>query len=441
VLGVGGGSTYDIAQAVRYAAGLSNDSGTVPAQKADVINMSFGGPGLSQTLQDALSAARAAGVILVAAAGNDNSDSPMYPAAMQGVIAVSATDFNNQKAPYSNFGNWITLAAPGGDMFADANGDGFSDGILSTYVSESGGELSPSYGSLQGTSMASPHAAGVFALMKADNPALTPDDIDALLASGQLTEDLGAAGRDPVYGHGLLDAYKAVQAAGQVITEPVITSEPETLNFSSTHIELEVEIRNIGAEGASISGNPQPGASWITSVEAVTVDSNTGFGSYRVSVDRSGLAHGIYNSEVVFPISGAGDFRLPVNMQVGDSANGLYTGHLYILLLKSGQDGEYETVQQIALSTKNGEYPFEFTGVEPGDYTIAAGSDLNANDTICDPGEACGFYPASGAGSFVLDGNQQGISFIASYFSSADAAATSADSNASGPMKLKILRD
>lgn len=444
VLGISGGSTYDVAQAVRYAAGLANDSNTAPAQAAAVINMSFGGSGFSQTLQDALSEARAQGVVLVAAAGNDSSDTPSYPAAMEGVIAVSATDFNNEQAPYSNFGAWVDLAAPGGDMSADANGDGFSDGILSTYVNE-GGELSPSYASLQGTSMASPHASGVFALMKAVDPQLTPDDIDALLTSGELTTDLGETGRDPVYGYGLLDAYKAVQAAGQEIATPVITSDPEILNFSSTLTALDVEIRNIGADGAFVSDSPQLGASWISSVEkSADVDSN-GFGTYRVTVDRSGLTDGIYNSEVVFPMSGADNYHLPVNLQVGGTASGHYTGYLYILLLKaSDQDGdgvsEYETVQQVAKSTDNGEYSFEFTAVEPGNYTIAAGSDLNANGFICDPGEACGYYPASGQeDSVAVDGDLANLSLIATYLSSVESSAAGV-SGQSAPARLKVWK-
>ncbi|MFC6979110.1 S8 family serine peptidase [Microbulbifer taiwanensis] len=385
VLGVSGGNSYDTAQAVRYAAGLENDSGTVPARRADVINMSFGGSGLSQTLQDAISDARATGVLLVAAAGNDNGDTPIYPAAMKGVIAVSATDFNDDRAPYSNFGDWVDLAAPGGDMTADADGDGFSDGVLSTHVEESVANTA-GYARLQGTSMASPHAAGVFALMKAANPDLTPDDLDALLIDGQLTRDLGESGRDPVYGHGLLDAYKAVQAAGQEVTEPVISADPEVLNFAGVHTELQVEIRNLGADGASVSGSPLPGADWITGVQTTDDVDASGFGTYRVSVNRSDLSDGIYNSEVVFPMSGTDDYRLPVNMEVGSSSSGHYAGHLYILLVKPVGDGEYETLQQLSLSTDNGEYPFEFTGIEPGDYVVAAGSDLNANGTICDPG-------------------------------------------------------
>ena len=125
---------------------------------------------------------------------------------------MSAVETRRQKAPYSNFGSAVDVAAPGGDTSADRNGDGFADGVLSTLADESTGTFNFAF--YQGTSMASPHVAGVAALMKAVDPALTPAEFDALLSSGQLTTDLGAGGRDDVFGHGLIDARKAVEAAG-----------------------------------------------------------------------------------------------------------------------------------------------------------------------------------------------------------------------------------
>src|SRR5205814_8242700 len=114
---------------IRYAAGLSNSSGTLPPAKARVINMSFGGYSFSQSLADACKAAHDAGVLLVAAAGNSGSPDPLYPAANPGVISVMATNFLKERAPYSNTGNTVDIAAPGGDSYDDANGDGYGDGI------------------------------------------------------------------------------------------------------------------------------------------------------------------------------------------------------------------------------------------------------------------------------------------------------------------------
>ena len=82
VLGIGGGTSYDVIQGLRYAAGLSNDSGIIlsSAAKADIINLSLGGSSYSASEQNAYTAARNAGVIIIAAAGNDNSSTPSYPA-------------------------------------------------------------------------------------------------------------------------------------------------------------------------------------------------------------------------------------------------------------------------------------------------------------------------------------------------------------------------
>ena len=98
VLGTGGGTDFDIMQAVRYAAGLPNGCGSLPAAPADVINMSLGGPGFNPVFQQLVDEVRLAGVTLVASAGNDASSAAFYPAALAGVISVSAVDVNDQLA-------------------------------------------------------------------------------------------------------------------------------------------------------------------------------------------------------------------------------------------------------------------------------------------------------------------------------------------------------
>ena len=145
VLGIGGGTEYDVLQAVRFAAGLANDSGTLPAQKAAVINLSLGSGGFSQTAQEVFSAARAQGLIVVAAAGNASGTAPSYPAAYDGVVSVSAVDINGNLAWYSNSGQTIDVAAPGGDTGADFNGDGFPDGVLSTCGDDTSGSIRYTY--------------------------------------------------------------------------------------------------------------------------------------------------------------------------------------------------------------------------------------------------------------------------------------------------------
>ena len=123
----GGCDIYDIEQAVLFAAGLANDSGTVPPRRADVINLSLGGDIGSPAEQAIFDQAGAAGVVIVAAAGNlepGQSPYPTYPAAYPGLIGVGAVDINKARAYYSNFGSWVSVVAPGGNTGQDVNGDG-----------------------------------------------------------------------------------------------------------------------------------------------------------------------------------------------------------------------------------------------------------------------------------------------------------------------------
>ena len=107
VLGLEGGTSFDLIQAILYAAGLENASGQVPTQRVDVINMSLGGGGFSSSEASAITAARDAGVIIVAAAGNSGSANQEYPASYDGVVSVAAINQSNTRTSYSNFGQSI----------------------------------------------------------------------------------------------------------------------------------------------------------------------------------------------------------------------------------------------------------------------------------------------------------------------------------------------
>lgn len=235
VLGRDGGTDYDIEQAVRFAAGLANDSGALPARRADVINLSLGGPGFLPGSQEIYDQAYNAGAILVAAAGNQGNSEPNYPAAFSSVLAVGAVDINRNRAPYSNYGSWVELVGPGGNVTQDTNSDGWPDGILSTMAFEQNGGRTYDYSMKQGTSMATPHVAGVLALMKAAAPNLTPQRVQELLASGALTDDLGTAGKDNQFGYGLINAQKAVTVVGGGSATPGVFQniDPNRANFGT----------------------------------------------------------------------------------------------------------------------------------------------------------------------------------------------------------------
>jgi len=317
-LGKGGiGANYDIMQAVRYAAGLENKSGKVPAQKADIINLSLSGPDKSFLEQEIYDDVRAEGIFIVAAAGNHFPNQTMpsivYPAGYDGVLAVSGVDRNEQLANYSNFGSYVDLAAPGGDLSDDLDVDGYLDGVLSTAASvDLAGNLNYSYSYLEGTSMAAAHVSGVIALMKAVNPALTPGDLDRLLAEGSITREKGAGDRDDYYGYGLIDAQKAVLAA----PPGVLTVTPKSLAFGT---ELRTDSLTIGKIGPGpltlLSVNAD--ADWIDIVEDPVAVPGDVPARYTIQVDRTGLASGTY-AAIITCVSDNNTVEVPVSMQVAD---------------------------------------------------------------------------------------------------------------------------
>jgi len=389
-LGTGGGTSYDIRQAVLYAAGLANDSGGVPAQRADIINLSLGGGPHSQLDQEVYTAARNAGVIIVAAAGNSSTSQPSYPAAYTGVISVSAVDLERRLAPYSNFGTAIDIAAPGGDTSSDKNADGLPDGVLSTLADDSAGPISFIYGFYQGTSMAAPHVAGVIALMKSANSNITPDIVDQQLIAGNLTDDIGTPGRDNSFGYGLLNAQKAVTAAFTLggappPDNPMLGVTPMSLNFDAVTTAIEITAQNTSSgtlQLTSISAN-QP---WIT-VTQVSIDGSN-LGTYRVAIDRSNLADGIYSGQITAQ-SSVNTVNISVIVSVSTTGASSDVGYIYVLLIDSDTG---TLIDEISPPAANGTYSFTFSNVPAGTYEIIAGSDFDNDFFICDSGEACGIY-------------------------------------------------
>lgn len=203
VLGISGsGTAYDVAQGILYAAGLPADNGaggTVQAgSAARIINLSLGSPSPSTVQENAVIAASNAGVLIIAAAGNAGTSAPNFPAAYVQVLSVSAVGPDAQLASYSSFGSTVDIAAPGGDL---ADGD-VTFGVISTAWNFL--TATPINDSYNGTSMATPHVAGVAALLLSHTPSLTAAQLRDRLVS--FAVDLGPAGPDDFFGAGLLNA-------------------------------------------------------------------------------------------------------------------------------------------------------------------------------------------------------------------------------------------
>lgn len=176
----GYGTTFDIAKGITWAV----DHG------ADVINLSLGNYQPSELMEHAVQYAYKNNVVLIAASGNDNSTHPSYPACYPEVLAVSAIDYDGKRASFSNYGDYVDVAAPGVQ-------------IPSTYFNQQ-------YAALSGTSMASPHVAGLAGLIRSANPDLSNKEVINIIK--KTAYDLGPKGNDAEFGRGLIDVRSALEA-------------------------------------------------------------------------------------------------------------------------------------------------------------------------------------------------------------------------------------
>ncbi len=218
VLGRCGGDPDDIADSIRWAAGLRVPGVAANGNPARVINLSLGGPGpCGPVYQSAIDDALAAGAVVVVAAGNHAVDAANYvPAGCNGVITVAATDRAGGRAYYSNFGRVVEISAPGGDktrVYDGPYGRLPYDAILSTLNDGLTTRGSHTYGFYQGTSMAAPHVSGIASLMLPVNPALTPSQLLALLQGTARPFPFGSTCSTSLCGAGIANAAAAVAAA------------------------------------------------------------------------------------------------------------------------------------------------------------------------------------------------------------------------------------
>jgi subtilisin len=264
----GFGSTSDIIQGLEWCV----------AHHMHIVSMSLGGGGTT-SFEQACDSAYAAGVLLVAAAGNYHGP-VSAPAMYASVIAVSATDSQDALAFFSNFGPEVELAAPGVNVYSTFKGG--------------------AYTTLSGTSMSCPHVAGVAALVWAGGAPSNTAVRDTLAAAA---EDLGAAGRDPSFGYGLVDAQKAAAtpvvqitnpAGGATVSGTVVLEAIARGTNGIARVEFFVETTSIGADtdgtdGWSVPWDTKGTANGAHEVAAVAVDTlgQTARHSINVVVDNA----------------------------------------------------------------------------------------------------------------------------------------------------------
>lgn len=208
----GSGTDADVSNGITWAV----DNG------AKVINLSLGGYEFSQTMQNATDYAYNRGVMVFAAAGNDGDSTVIYPAGNSNVVGVAATNSADRRASFSNFNSFVDVSAPGVN-------------IASTY-------LGSQYAYLSGTSMATPYASGLAALLFSQNTSISTSQLFNTITLS--STDLGSSGWDAFFGYGRINAYNAVSS------KPVVTSfSVRTGSYVKGHKKLAASVRDV--EGIS----------------------------------------------------------------------------------------------------------------------------------------------------------------------------------------------
>jgi serine protease len=308
VLGHGGGSFLDVIDGIRWAAGLTTTWDglqwsayglTANAHPADIINMSLGGGGACWgTLQDAISQARAAGTVVVVAAGNQYRDAANFtPANCNDTVTVGAVGRAGGLTNYSNFGSTVDISAPGGDFSRDS-------GILSTIATGATTLTGYSYTNYQGTSMAAPHVAGVAALVASLHPTWGPNEIEAALYAGVrpfpvdsirpcVTNAETPTGTQHRCGVGLLDAIGALNMAQPTLTisAPTRLAVGDTATVSATSDlagAVTLEVASASAAICTLSGTTlstqSTGTCTLNAAMAATADHVAGSATLDITI-------------------------------------------------------------------------------------------------------------------------------------------------------------
>jgi serine protease len=265
VLGKCGGFTSDIVDGMRWAAGIAVSGAPANANPAKVLNLSLGGSGACDTTwQTAIDDVLAAGASVVVAAGNSNANALGYsPGNCTGVITVAATNHTGGRAYYSNYGTIVKIAAPGGETNLIT-----TNGILSTLnsgattpVASPGGDIYQYY---MGTSMATPHVAGISSLLLSVNPNLLPPQIIMLIQNMARSFPVGT-GSDcttSTCGTGIIDATAAVTRA----RDDALLSADLSLALTSTAPTSPVIVGNSFTYQVTVTNNDATNSAEATAV-------------------------------------------------------------------------------------------------------------------------------------------------------------------------------
>jgi len=390
VLGRQGGSTFDIVAAMNWATGGTVTGLPANPTPAKVVNMSLGGTAPpQQTYQDVINPRVAAGAIFVIAAGNENSNAAeSTPCNQQSVICVGSTNFAGRRSSFSNFGTPVDVMAAGGEMREDLNGDGYPDGVLSTALDDNN---QAAYVFNQGTSMATPHVAGVVALMAAVSPSISLTQAESILkntasASSRCNEGCGA---------GLVNAQAALKALTGGSTEPPKLGVTTTLLSFQGNGSQQVLISNLGSGNLRVTVAKSGPDAAAVSLPATTVTIPAfGTTTVDVTVNTGGLANGDYSATLTLTGTNAGsgaaagEATVSVKIRVGVEAG----KDAFIAFAYQDAAGEWK-IDPEAVGVVPARTGYQYTiELEPKTYYTLATIDDDNDGEFFEEGERTGFW-------------------------------------------------
>jgi hypothetical protein len=392
----GTGNAFDAAEAIYYAV----ENG------ADVISNSWGSGFPSTTIEQAVSYAYGQGVVVVAAAGNGNSDWEYYPACYDGVIAVAATDSDDQRASFSSYGDWVDIAAPGVDILSlRAKGTSLGTGYdnFTTIAS--------------GTSMACPHVAGACVLLLTIAPGISADELqNALMQTADpIASGICASGRLNVYGSMLRmlgaqgniwldsDVYSCCSVidiklfdadlSGDLTQQVILSSSEgdfETVLLTETSSALGIFVGSI----STVSGVPhvEDGQLQLSHGQIITAtyyDANDGTGNAATVTDAAvGDCEGpiIFNVEI--DVLGPGP---TITFETGEATTAR------VLYAYSCGDPNYFSAIDAVMTTS---HTIKLSNVSPETnyFFVIEANDAVGNQTVDDNNGSCHTFTTDGPG-------------------------------------------
>ena len=417
-----GGTRYDIMQGIRYAAGLDNDSEETRDQPAHVINMSVVVGSnksncypwkRSRLFDNLVEKVLEQGSLIVKSAGNDSCPHVDSWNQNEDILTVSATTINNDLANYSSYGEDIDTAAPAGEWGSYQNNPDFPDVARSTGGEWEGNEFKYGYYEYLGTSAAAPHVSGVVALMVSANNNLTPYDILRLVRgihddenANEVTDDIGDDGWDKEFGHGLINAKKAVDVAKDIeggsgpIEEPRLHLDKRFLFYALDETTQSIRVSNIGSGDEELVVNDITGSDrYVESYEQDDDDPNL----YHITILREEFPNkSRFQTTEMTVESNGGNVSFLLVVLTKSAALDPDVGPIWVFAYHMETGKRYATMLESSSETE-----YRIQDVPVGDYWVYAGTDMdNDGGTIYDLGEINGEYFLDGIRLFTISTNE-----------------------------------